>query len=162
MFDEFSDNIEIFLQRFPALSSFKNSSSFTINLLLQVIFCRRMLPGYKTENNNSPQKSKLKNTKYSEESSHLAFWVYCYNPQCCTLVLMMVPLKLEQNDFALCIHEWNLDWSWVAKIRQGVILYIPINKAIWVALTFYHWNEIFSKEKSKKVTHSGGNFDKVT
>ena len=122
MFDEFFDNIEIFLQRFPALSSFKNSSSFTINLLLQVIFCRRMLPGYKTENNNSPQKSKLKNTKYSEESSHLAFWVYCYNPQCCTLVLMMVPLKLEQNDFAPCIHEWNLDWSWVTKIRQGVIL----------------------------------------
>ena len=28
------------------------------NLLLEVNFCERMLPGYKTENDNSPQKAK--------------------------------------------------------------------------------------------------------
>ena len=31
---------------------------YSQNLLLQVKFCGKMLPGYKTENDNSPQKPK--------------------------------------------------------------------------------------------------------
>ena len=72
MFHEFFDNMEIFRQTsntdFPLSCCLK----FLIihKLSIQVNFCGTMLPGNKTKNDNSPQKSKY---KYFEDSSDIRF-----------------------------------------------------------------------------------------
>ena len=65
---------------------------------VQVSFCGKVLPGNKTENDNSPQ---TRNTKYSEDSSNVPFLVWSYSPQCCSLVFRIMSLKLGRNEFAL-------------------------------------------------------------
>ena len=54
-----------------------------------------MLPENKNEIDNSPQ---LPNIKYSGGTSDLPFSGYSHYPECCSLVLRIMSLKLERND----------------------------------------------------------------
>ena len=65
---------------------------------VQVNFCRKVLPGNKTENDDSRQ---TRNANFSEDSCDLPFWVYSCSPQSCSFLLRKIPSKLRRNDFAL-------------------------------------------------------------
>ena len=54
-----------------------------------------MLPGNQNEIDHSLQ---LPNIKYSSDTINLPLRVYSYYPECCSLVLRIMPLKLERND----------------------------------------------------------------
>ena len=57
--------------------------------------CGTMLPENKNEIDNSPQPP---NIKYSGGTSDLPFSGYSYYPECCSVVLRIMSLKLERND----------------------------------------------------------------
>ena len=62
---------------------------------MQVNFCGRMLPENKNEIDHALQPP---NIKYSSDAIDLPFRVYSHYPECCSLKLRIMSLKLEQND----------------------------------------------------------------
>ena len=54
-----------------------------------------MLPGNQNEIDYALQPP---NIKYSSDAINLPFRVYSYYPECCSLVLRIMSLKLERND----------------------------------------------------------------
>ena len=81
---KFFDNIDIFQQRFPTLSSLYKSL-FKIPHYSQQIFCYKYicLEAYCQDTELEVIiLRKNTDTKYIEDSSNIAFWVYFYCPQC--------------------------------------------------------------------------------